>query len=137
MPHATHPHPTTSTNSDPALPEPHRPHLLPILALAGAVVALGFSAIFVKWSGAPGPVSGFYRVAVAAAVMALPFLGERRRSGPLSRRHAVYAVGAGLFFAGDLAAWNTSLNYTSATNATLLGNSAPLWVALGQFSFSR
>lgn len=130
-------HPPAPPSQHQPLPEPHHPHLLPILALAGAVVALGFSAIFVKWSGAPGPVSGFYRVAVAAAVMALPFLGERRRGGPLSRRHAAYAVGAGLFFAGDLAAWNTSLNYTSATNATLLGNSAPLWVALGAVLFFR
>jgi len=115
-------------------PHPQRlrpPALLPFLALAGAVLALGFSAIFVKWSETPGPVSGFYRVAVAAAVMTLPFLGELRRSGPPSRRHAAYAVIAGLFFAADLAAWNTSLSYTSATNATLLGNSAPIWVALG------
>lgn len=118
-------------------PPPPRPHLLPILALAGAVVALGFSAIFVKWAAAPGPVSGFYRVAVAALVMTLPFLRELRRERPASRGHAIWAAVAGLFFAADLALWNTSLNYTSAANATLLGNSAPVWVALGGALFFR
>jgi drug/metabolite transporter (DMT)-like permease len=118
---------------------PHAPHfqLLPVLALAGAVVALGFSAIFVKWADAPGPVSGFYRVAVAALVMTLPFLGELRHERPASGGYIGWAVVAGLFFATDLALWNTSLNYTSAANATLLGNSAPVWVALGGALFFR
>jgi drug/metabolite transporter (DMT)-like permease len=38
---------------------------------------------------------------------------------------------AGVFTACDLALWTTSLSYTTAANATLLGNTAPLWVALG------
>ena len=47
-----------------------------------------------------------------------------------TRRHVVLAVLAGLFFAGDLASWNTALFFTSAANATLLGNTAPVWVGL-------
>jgi len=31
----------------------------------------------------------------------------------------------------DLALWTTSLSFTTASNATLLGNTSPLWVALG------
>jgi drug/metabolite transporter (DMT)-like permease len=38
---------------------------------------------------------------------------------------------AGIFTACDLALWTSSLSYTTAANATLLGNTAPLWVALG------
>ena len=38
---------------------------------------------------------------------------------------------AGVFTACDLGLWTTSLSYTTASNATLLGNTAPLWVALG------
>jgi drug/metabolite transporter (DMT)-like permease len=38
---------------------------------------------------------------------------------------------AGLFFALDLVFWNTALIYTSAANATLLGNTSTLWVSLG------
>ena len=36
----------------------------------------------------------------------------------------------GIFTAFDHGTWNSSLRYTSAANATLLGNTAPLWVAL-------
>ena len=101
------------------------------LALALAVAGLGFSAIIVRWAAAPGVVAGFYRVAIAAAVLALPFRADLRRYAPLSRRHVALAVLAGFFFAGDLSAWSTSVLITSAANATLFGNTAPLWVGLG------
>ena len=42
------------------------------LALAFAAVALGLSAIFVKWAAVPGAVNGFYRMAIAAALLATP-----------------------------------------------------------------
>ncbi len=110
---------------------------LPYLALAIGVVGLGLSAMFVRWAGAPGPVSGFYRVSIAALVMALPVLaGARRGAGgkplaqTISRRHLLLAVLAGLLFSGDLATWNTSVLMTSAANAALLGNTAPIWVSL-------
>ena len=40
------------------------------------------------------------------------------------------ALLAGVWFAGDLAVWNTSLGYTSAANSTLLGNTSTLWVSI-------
>jgi drug/metabolite transporter (DMT)-like permease len=43
----------------------------------------------------------------------------------------------GAFFALDLALWNTSLLLTSATTATLLGNSAALWVGVASFFLLR
>ena len=104
---------------------------LPYLALVFGIVGLGFSAIFVKWANAPGAVSGFYRVAIAAGVMALPAGVQAQRRAPLSRRHLALAALAGLFFAGDLATWNTAVLVTSAATATLLGNTSPLWVSLG------
>jgi drug/metabolite transporter (DMT)-like permease len=111
-------------------------------------VCIGFSAIFTKWAGVPGAVSGFYRVAIATVVLALPFTLDlhRRRSGIFTgrvaaagpersaslRRLAVWLTAlAGLFFALDLGFWNTSLLYTSAANSTLLGNTSTLWVSLG------
>src|SRR3990172_7769299 len=41
----------------------------PTLAYAGmgvGILALGFSALFVRWAAAPGPVTGFYRMAIAS-----------------------------------------------------------------------
>jgi drug/metabolite transporter (DMT)-like permease len=43
----------------------------------------------------------------------------------------VFPLLAGVFTALDLGLWTASLSYTTAANATLLGNTAPLWVALG------
>ncbi len=106
-------------------------HALPYLALAFAVLGLGFSGIFVKWANAPGAVSGFYRMAIAAVAMAVPFGLETRRRGLRASRHLWLAILAGLFFACDLFTWNTAVLVTSAANATLLGNSSPLWVSLG------
>jgi drug/metabolite transporter (DMT)-like permease len=104
---------------------------LPYLALGFAVLALGFSAIFVKWANVPGAVSGFYRVALAAAVMTVPVAPRARREWPWPRQAAWLAALAGIFFAGDLASWNTAVLITNAANATLFGNTAPLWVGLG------
>jgi drug/metabolite transporter (DMT)-like permease len=40
-------------------------------------------------------------------------------------------VGGGVFFAVDLVFWNSSVLLTSIATASLLSNSAPLWVGLG------
>ncbi len=99
-------------------------------ALALGVLCIGFSAIFTKWAGVPGPVSGFYRVAIATVVLAGPVLPRARQIAGRGRGILALTMLAGLFFAGDLSLWNTSLLYTSAANATLLGNTSTLWVSL-------
>jgi drug/metabolite transporter (DMT)-like permease len=104
---------------------------LPYLALALAVVSLGFSAIFVRWAGAPGTVSAFYRVGLAAVVMAVPALRRVKRESPLPRRGLWLAMLAGLFFAGDLGTWSTAVMVGNAANVTLLANTAPIWAGLG------
>lgn len=107
--------------------------ILPYLALAVGIFGLGFSGIFVKLADAPGPVTGFYRMAIAGVILAMPFARRVRRSGPITRRALSLALLGGVFFALDLAFWNTSVHMTSAANATLLGNTSPLWVGLGAF----
>ncbi len=106
-------------------------HLLPYLALLFGAVALGMSAIFIKWANAPGPVSGFYRMAIAAPLLALPFMRQARQSAPLSRRHVLFAILGGLFFSGDIASYGTAVLIAPVANVTLLGNTAPLWVGIG------
>jgi drug/metabolite transporter (DMT)-like permease len=107
--------------------------------LALGIVCIALSAIFVKLAvGVPGTVSAFYRVAIAAVALAIPFTrGQARKSralgaqGRLGWRIWALAIVAGVFFALDLGFWNTSLGFTTAANATLLGNDAPLVVGLG------
>jgi drug/metabolite transporter (DMT)-like permease len=111
------------------------PPLPAYAAIAFGIVCIGFSAIFTKWAALPGPVSAFYRVAIAAAVL-LPWRAAKRSALPAW--YDLLLIGAGgVFFALDLALWNTSLLLTSATNAALLANLAPVWVGLGALAFVR
>lgn len=110
---------------------PLKSKILPYAALAFGIVALGFSALFVKWAAAPGPVMGFYRIGLAALFMLPLFIRKvRTNRQALNRTVILLPLIGGLFTALDHAFWNTAVNYTSAANATLLGNTAPLWVAL-------
>src|SRR5260221_8919833 len=91
-------------------PRPSVRGYLPYLALVVGTLGLALSPMFVHWSGAPGPVAGFYRVSIAALVMALPVLARRRRADgrqpvarAVSRRHLLLAALAGVFFSRDLA----------------------------------
>jgi drug/metabolite transporter (DMT)-like permease len=105
--------------------------ILPYLALGMGILALGFSALFVRWADAPGPVTGFYRISMAAVALT-PAFARRAWAGKVRLNAKILAlpVLGGLFSAFDHAIWNTSLRLTSASNATLLNNTAPLWVAL-------
>ena len=101
------------------------------LALGAGVLALSFSAMFVRWANAPGPVTALYRMFFSVFFL-LPFFIRRTNANPATKtRVIIFPLLAGVFTALDLALWNSALSYTTAANATLLGNTAPLWVALG------
>jgi len=122
------------------MPE-HRPRLqrkfLPYLALAAGVLALSLSAMFVRWAEAPGPVTGFYRLLLSTLILTPFFVQRQRKSTPLPASGWAFAALAGLFTAFDFAFWNSSLAFTTASNATLLGNTSPLWVAAGTMLLYR
>lgn len=106
-------------------------NLLAYLALGAGVIALSFSAMFVRWADAPGPVTAFYRMFLSIFMLA-PFVLPRALGRQASVSKAlIFPLMAGVFTALDLALWTSALAFTTAANATLLGNTAPLWVALG------
>lgn len=109
----------------------NRNNILPYLALGIGVLALSFSAMFVRWADAPGPVTAFYRMFLSIFMLA-PFVLLRSNGRENFRSKAlIFPFMAGVFTALDLALWTSALAFTTAANATLLGNTAPLWVALG------
>ena len=106
-------------------------NILPYLALGIGVLALSLSAMFVRWANAPGPVTAFYRLFFSIFLL-LPFaIRQTQTNQPIQTGTVIFPLLAGIFTALDLALWTSSLSYTTASNATLLGNTAPLWVALG------
>jgi drug/metabolite transporter (DMT)-like permease len=106
------------------------PQVIPAyLALVAGIVCIAWSAIFVRWTDIPGPASAFYRMLVPALVLLPTFLLDREGTGLKRQMLGIIALG-GVFFALDLALYNTSILKTSAANATLLGNNTPIVVGL-------
>lgn len=105
------------------------------IALAGGVLCIAFSAIFVRVAEVPGATSAFYRVLFAAAV-AVPLCLWKRPALP-KRKAVVLTLAGGAFFAIELLLWQVALLLTSVANATLLANIAPVWVALGALILFR
>ena len=101
------------------------------LALVVGILSLSFSAMFVRWADAPGPMTAFYRLFFSIFLLLPFFLSRIRTNQAMRSRLVIFPLLAGMFTACDLALWTTSLSYTTASNATLLGNTSPLWVALG------
>ncbi len=94
------------------------------------VLALSLSALFVRWSEAPGTVTAFYRMTIGGTVL-LPFFlrlpaADRRKV----RSYWYLPVIAGLCTAMDHGMWSTSIGMTRIANATLMNYISPLWVAL-------
>jgi len=102
----------------------------PYIALAVGISALSLSAMFVRWAEAPGPITGFYRLLISTFLLTPLFLRQQKRLEPIDKKYLFFPLLAGIFTAFDFAFWNSSLKYTTAANATLLGNTSPLWVAL-------
>src|SRR5437764_273744 len=115
---------------------PRRLRIYAMLALGIGCIAL--SAIFTRWSGAPGAVSAFYRVGIAVVVLA-PLMARGVATGrvPVQRRAWALAAAAGIFFAADLAIWGTALFLVPVATATLLANNAPIFVGLGAMLLFR
>jgi len=99
------------------------------LALLGAVAGIAWSAILVRWAGIPGAASAFYRVLVAGVVL-LPMRLARGARGRVTSRAAAVAFAGGVFFALDIALWNTSVMHTGAAVAAILGNNTPVFVGI-------
>ena len=104
--------------------------ILSYLALATGISALSLSAMFVRWAEAPGPITGFYRLLISTFLLIPFFVRQQKRLQPIDKKYLLFPLLGGVFTAFDFAFWNSSVKFTTAANATLFGNTAPLWVAL-------
>lgn len=110
------------------------------LALAAGILLIGLVPVLTKLAarGTTGVVVGFFRLTIAGLILSIPAAYNRRRRRTALPRGALWwGLLGGLAFAADIGVWNTSLTLTSAANAALLGNIAPLWVGLGAWLILR
>jgi drug/metabolite transporter (DMT)-like permease len=108
-----------------------------LIALFAGALAIGSSGLFVRWSETGPTATAFWRGCLALPLLAVWALLERRRRLPAAPGVAVAPslrdpmfLWAGVFFAGDLALWHSSLLLTSIAASTLEANCAPMLVTL-------
>jgi drug/metabolite transporter (DMT)-like permease len=101
---------------------------LPALLLGAVFIAL--SPIFVRLSEAGPTATAFWRAALALPVLWV--FAFQPLKGP-----KLLFLAAGIAFAGDLAFWHQSIQFTSVANSTLLANLASLFVTLAAWLFWR
>ncbi len=104
-----------------------------LLALFAGASAIGLAPIFVRLSELGPVATAFYRLLLALPALGVWLLFENRRTTTVPRADRKLLLAAGLFFAADLAVWHWSIRFTSVANATLLANSAPLFVTLASW----
>jgi drug/metabolite transporter (DMT)-like permease len=109
---------------------PERP-TVPLVVLFLGVVAVSWSAIFVREAAAPALVIGMYRMVVAGAPVALLAAVEQRRSpAPLDRAVVWPLVLSAACLAAHFGFWIESLNRTSVAASVVLVAAQPLYVAI-------
>jgi drug/metabolite transporter (DMT)-like permease len=103
---------------------------LALAALFAGATCIALSPIWVRVSDVGPTVSAFWRVALAVPLLWILLAASRKGSPPAQAPHRGYLLAAGVAFAGDLAFWHWSIQYTSVANSTLLANLATIFVTL-------
>ena len=105
------------------------------ILLAFGAMLIGFAPIFVKLSMLSSSAISFYRM-----LLALPFLfllnyilNKKFFFRVKNKKTIFYAACASLAFTTDLTLWHFSMDITSVSNATIIVNSAPIFVAILSF----
>jgi drug/metabolite transporter (DMT)-like permease len=112
--------------------------MLYLLALLG-VLAISFSAIFVRLADVSPITATFFRTAYAVPVLALVWAiqSQRRRARGLaarSTRERVLAFASGLILAADLILWHESIALVGAGLGTVIANVQVVFVAIAAWA---
>ena len=105
---------------------------LPLVALFAGATCIALSPIWVRVADVGPTASAFWRVALAVPLLWILFFSLRTAETKKIPLPALVATG--LAFAGDLAFWHWSIQYTSVANSTLLANLASIFVTLAAWA---
>lgn len=142
MPVSTPPRKTEPMQSDDRS-DRNGPDRTPPLAFAAVIlanVALAFGPLLVRMADTGPVASAFWRITLAAPVLALVTLvapARPRAPGRGQARLWLLLLVGGVAFAGDLGTWHIGIRQTTMANATLFGNSATFIFPLYGFLAAR
>ena len=102
------------------------------LILSLGAMLIGFAPIFVKWSELSSSAILFWRMFLALPMLAILnySLNKTFIFSLKNKKTILYTAIASLAFTTDLILWHYSMAITSVSNATIIVNSAPVFVAL-------
>jgi drug/metabolite transporter (DMT)-like permease len=107
-------------------------------ALGLGIFATSFNGIFVQLANTNGFVVGFYRLGIGWLILCIPMLiGWRRGTLQFPGDKVHLGILAGVASAADFGMWNTAVILIGAGMSTVLGNTAPIWVAMGAWIIFR
>ena len=95
-------------------------------ALLAGNIALAFGPWSVRLSDAGSVATAFWRLALALPLLAILALANRQPLTGFARHTWLAMIGAGAFFALNLAAWHIGMSSTRLGNATLFGNASSI-----------
>ncbi|UCE38166.1 MAG: DMT family transporter [Thermoplasmata archaeon] len=101
------------------------------MAIITAVVAVSFSAIFIRWSDAHPLVIATYRMGITTLIL-LPavLLFNFDDIKKIEKEDFIFMVAIGMILALHFGTWITSLKETSVASSVILVTSHPLFVAI-------
>lgn len=107
------------------------------LPLLISIIAISFSAIFVKWSDSPATILSMYRMWLACALMLPMVYLNRLEFKKLTKRDWRLLFFSGTFLALHFALWFNSLKLTTVASSTIILALQPIISLLGGFLFFR
>lgn len=109
------------------------------LILLFGIFLLSIAPLIVRWAEAPGVVTSFYRMFLAACIITAINLFRKKSSKKTSYSWRIWILPilAGICSGFDHSLWSTAIENTFIAKANLLNFIAPLWVGLAAVLFFR
>ena len=100
--------------------------------LSLGAMLIGFAPIFVKWSSLSPSAILFWRMLLALPLLIIfNYIVNKQFLFRVKNKNTIfYTALASLAFTTDLILWHASMSITSVSNATIIVNSAPIFVAI-------
>lgn len=112
--------------------QPNQPKSI-IFPLVISIIAISFSAIFVKWSASPATISSMYRMWLAALFLTPIVWMKRSEFRKITRRDWNLLLFSGAFLGLHFALWFGSLKLTTVASSTIILALQPIIAVIGGF----